>query len=112
MIVPLLFPFDRLEQRAEVARAEALIALALDDLEEERPRFGIVVVAGRLLEEDLQEVLVRPRAVDQDLELSQRVDALVDLADPEPNSIMVFLNDDHPPIPERMQFCLQGELVP
>jgi Zn-dependent protease with chaperone function len=35
-----------------------------------------------------------------------------DLSDPEPNSIMVFLNDDHPPIPERMQFCLQGELVP
>jgi hypothetical protein len=25
---------------------------------------------------------------------------------------MVFLNDDHPPIPERMQLCLQGELVP
>jgi Zn-dependent protease with chaperone function len=35
-----------------------------------------------------------------------------DLSDPEPNSIMVFLNDDHPPIPERMQFCLQGELAP
>ena len=34
-----------------------------------------------------------------------------DLADPEPNSIMVFLNDDHPPIPERMHFC-QGERVP
>ena len=45
----------------------------------------------------------------------------LDLSDPEPNSIMVFLNDDHPPIPERMQFCLnydpwskgrQGEFVP
>jgi len=29
-----------------------------------------------------------------------------DLADPEPSSIMVFLNDDHPPIAERIQFCL------
>jgi Zn-dependent protease with chaperone function len=29
-----------------------------------------------------------------------------DLADPEPNPIMVFLNDDHPPIAERIQFCL------
>ena len=34
-----------------------------------------------------------------------------DLADPEPNSIMVFLNDDHPPIAERMRFC-QGARVP
>ena len=39
--------------------AEALVALALDDLEEERPRLGVVVEAGRLLEEDLQQVLPR-----------------------------------------------------
>src|SRR5262245_58155765 len=62
----LLIPFDRLEQRAEVARAEALIALALDDLEEERSRLAIVVKAGRLLEKDLQQVLAALAAVDQD----------------------------------------------
>ena len=33
------------------------IALALDDLEEERPGLRIVVEAGRLLQEDLQQVL-------------------------------------------------------
>ena len=41
----------------KLPRAEALVALALDDLEEERARLGIVVEAGRLLQEDLQQVL-------------------------------------------------------
>src|SRR5262252_145284 len=74
-----LLALDGLEQRAEVAGPEPLVALALDDLEEERAGFGIVVQAGRLLEEDLQEVLPGLAAVDQDLELAQDLDALVDL---------------------------------
>ena len=76
-----LLPFDRLEQGTEVSGAEPLVPLALDDLEEERPGLGIVVAAGRLLEEDLQQVLVGLAAVDQDLQLAQEVDALVDGAD-------------------------------
>jgi len=51
----LLVAFDGLEQRAEVAGSKSLIALALDDLEEEGPGFGIAVQAGGLLEEDLQQ---------------------------------------------------------
>src|SRR5580698_1017268 len=64
-----LLPFDRFEQRAKVTGAEPLIPLALDDLEEERPGFRIVVTPGRLLQEDLQEILVRLGAVDEDLQL-------------------------------------------
>ena len=79
----MLFPLDRLEQRAEVPRAEALIALAFDDLEEERARLAIVVQAGGFLEEDLQQVFAARAAVDQDAELAQHVDALLDLADPD-----------------------------
>src|SRR5215831_19200265 len=74
----LLLALDRLEQRAEVAGAEPLIALALDDLEEERAGFAIVVKAGRLLQEDLQHVLPALGAVDQDAQLPQHADALVD----------------------------------
>src|SRR5262252_1271488 len=77
----LLFSLDRLEQRAEVARAEAPIALALNDLEEERPGLPIVVQPGRLLQEDLQHVLAALAAVDQDAQLAQHVDALLHLAD-------------------------------
>ena len=76
-----LLALDGLEERAEVAGAEALVALALDDLEEERPRLGIVVQAGRLLEEDLQQVLARRVAVDEDLELAQHAEVLVERAD-------------------------------
>ena len=54
---PAAAPLDRLEQRAEVPRAEPLIALALDDLEEERPGLAVVLAARRLLQEDLQQVL-------------------------------------------------------
>src|SRR5690606_2154280 len=42
-----LVEFDRLEQGLEVALAEALVALALDELEEDRP--------DRVLAEDLQQ---------------------------------------------------------
>src|SRR5689334_18548830 len=53
-----LIELDRFEQRPEVAFAEALIALALDDLEEDRTDHG----RG----EDLQQHLVlRRRAVDK-----------------------------------------------
>ena len=76
-----LLALDALEQRAEVAGAEPLVALALDDLVEERAGLGSLVEAGRLLEEDLQQVRVLVIAVDQDLELAQTSEVLVDLAD-------------------------------
>ena len=66
-----LLALDALEQRAEVAGAEAAVALALDDLVEERARARVAVEAGRLLEEDLQHVRVVVVAVDEDLELAQ-----------------------------------------
>src|SRR3546814_14856146 len=52
---------DGVEQRLEVALAEALVTLALDDLEEHRP--------DDVLGEDLQQAAAvrRRRAVDQDL---------------------------------------------
>ena len=55
-----LVELDRFEQRAEVALAEALVALALDDLEEDR--------ADHRLGEDLQQqpAALGRRAVDQD----------------------------------------------
>lgn len=61
-----LVAFDALEQRTEVAFAETFVALALDDLEEDRPE--------RVLGEDLQQLaLVRFRVgVDQDLVFASR----------------------------------------
>ena len=44
----------------------------------------IVVAAGRLLEEDLQQVFALLAAVDEDLQLAQGLDALLDLPDPDP----------------------------
>src|SRR4029078_8703598 len=79
----LLVPFDGLEQRPEVPRAEALVALALDDLEEERSGLGIVLAAGRLPQEDLQQVFAFGAAVDQDAQLAQDVEALRELTDPD-----------------------------
>ena len=59
-----LVEFDRLVQRLEVAVAEALVALALDDFEEDRADHG--------LGEDLQQdALVTDIAVDQDAVLLQ-----------------------------------------
>ena len=57
--------FDRLEQRAEVALAEALVALALDDLEEDRTDHGF----GEDLQQDAG--AVHRRAVHQDMVLVQ-----------------------------------------
>src|SRR5262249_13024401 len=55
-----LVPLDRFEERLEVALAEALVPLALDDLEEDR--------ADHRLGEDLQKNLaLLRRPVDQDL---------------------------------------------
>src|SRR4051794_23080074 len=69
-----LLALDRLEQRLEVALAEAARAVALDDLEEDRR-----AVAERL-REDLQQVALVV-SVDEDAEAAQVLDRLVDLAD-------------------------------
>src|SRR5947209_12846368 len=55
-----LVPFDRFEKGAEIALAEPLIALALDDLEKDRADDGVG--------EDLQQepLPLRRGAVDQD----------------------------------------------
>src|SRR5215471_13820019 len=55
-----LVELDRFEQRAEIALAEALVAAALDDLEENRPDYR--------LGEDLQQkpAALGRRAIDQD----------------------------------------------
>src|ERR1700736_2626456 len=62
-----LIELDRLEQGAEVALAEAFVALALDDLEKDR--------TDHVAREDLQQDALFGAAVDQDLpalELGQR----------------------------------------
>src|SRR5690606_13537051 len=79
-----LLPFDRLEQRLEVAGAKALGALALDDLVEQRRP-----VLDRL-GEDLQQVALVV-AVDQDAQLRQRRQVLVDRADPLGHRVVVRL---------------------
>src|SRR5258706_6527629 len=62
-----LVELDRFEQRLEVAFAEALVAFALDELEENRPEL--------VLAEDLQQQLAG-LAVDEDLALFQLGDVL------------------------------------
>src|SRR6185503_7508608 len=62
-----LVELHRLEQRLEVALAEALVPFPLDELEEDRPEL--------VLAEDLQEQLARS-SVDQDLALLQLGQAL------------------------------------
>src|SRR5262245_9869478 len=71
---PRLLALDGLEQRLEVALAEASRAVPLDDLEEQRRP-----VLHRL-GEDLQQVTLFV-AIDQDAQLGQLPDVLVDLAD-------------------------------
>jgi hypothetical protein len=66
-----LVEFDRLEQGAEIAFAETLVALALDDLEEDR--------SDHVLGEDLQQQLalgVVAVAIDQDAQAAQFVEVL------------------------------------
>src|ERR1044071_4157395 len=67
---PDLVEVDGLEQGLEVALAEALVALALDQLEEDRP--------DHVLGEDLQQqaLALAGRAVDQDAVGAQAVDVL------------------------------------
>src|SRR5678815_5297385 len=50
-----LLALDAFEQRPEVAGAEALVTLALDQLVEEGARLIVVIQARRLFEEDLQQ---------------------------------------------------------
>ena len=68
-----LVELDALEQGLEVAFAESFVALALDDLEEDR--------ADHFLGEDLQQQFVRRAlmrgAVDQDAQAAQLVEVLV-----------------------------------
>src|SRR4051794_10346911 len=79
-----LFALDGLEERLEVALAEAARAVALDDLEEDGR-----AVADRL-REDLQHVALVV-AVDEDAESAQVLQALLDLADPLRDVLVVGL---------------------
>src|SRR5579864_2295372 len=65
-----LIELERLEQRLEIAFAETLVALALDDLEEAR--------ANDVLREDLQQqpLALGRGAVDQDATLAQALQVL------------------------------------
>src|SRR5690606_24839443 len=74
----LLLALDALEQGAEVASAEALIALPLNELEEERPGLGLAVQGLRIFEEDLQHVAAGALAIDQDAVLAQQLHRLLD----------------------------------
>src|ERR687885_1070182 len=81
-----LLALDRLEQRLEVAVAEAARAVALDDLEEDRR----AVADG--LGEDLQEVALVV-AVDEDALLAEVGELLDDLWDARGNLVVVGLGD-------------------
>src|SRR5205085_721207 len=70
-----LFQLDRLEERLEVADAEAARAAPLDDLEEQR---GPILHRPR---KRLQQIAVLV-AVDEDAQLADHVEILADLADP------------------------------
>ena len=74
---------DRLEQRAEVALAETLVALALDDLEEDR--------ADDVLREDLQQhaLALLGIAVDEDAPLAQLLERLVVTRDARRDALVV-----------------------
>src|SRR5690348_2743135 len=81
-----LLALDRLEQRLEVAVAEAARAVALDDLEEHRG-----AVADRL-REDLQQVALVV-AVDQDALLAQVGKLLDDLGHARGDLVVIRLGD-------------------
>src|ERR687890_2730686 len=80
----LLLALDRLEQRLEVALAQAARAVALDDLEEDRR-----AVAERL-GEDLQQVALVV-GVDEDAEPAEVLQVLLDLADAAGHVVVVRL---------------------
>src|SRR5918911_225296 len=81
-----LLALDRLEQRLEVAVAEAAGAVTLDDLEEDRR-----AVADRL-REDLQEIALVV-AIDEDALLAQVGELLDDLGHARGDLVVVRLGD-------------------
>src|SRR5690606_22197175 len=68
--------FDAVEQRAEIALAKASIAASFDELDEEGASLGGARDPSRVLQEDLQQMIVRTRAVDEDLVSLQGVEEL------------------------------------
>src|ERR687885_2998264 len=98
-VAPLgLLALDRLEQRLEVAVAEAARAVALDDLQEHRR-----AVADRL-REDLQQVALVV-SVDEDAEAAQVREVLVDLPDPGGDLLVVGVGraqELDAPLPHRL----------
>src|SRR5881394_1696883 len=80
---PDLVLLDGLEQRAEVALAEALVALPLDDLEEDR--------ADDVPGEDLQQqpLALLGIAVDQDAALAQLVERLAVAGDARADALII-----------------------
>src|SRR3990172_4673839 len=112
----LLVALVRLEEGTEVPRAEARVSLALDDLVEERARRRVVIEAGRVLEEDLQEVAPRRGAVDEDLELAQLRHFLVDrahadLLEPVREHVVVAARGGHELDPPGAHVAHRGEDV-
>src|SRR6266550_7169579 len=81
-----LFALQRLEQRLEVSGAEALGALPLNDLVEERR-----TVLHRLREYLQQISFLVP--IDQDSEIAYRCQILVDLANPLRHGVVVSTRD-------------------
>jgi len=65
-----LVQLDGFEQRLEIALAEAVVALALDELEEDRPDH----VGGEDLQQEAAALVLA--AVDEDAALAQRLDVL------------------------------------
>src|SRR5829696_2139306 len=91
-----LLALDRLEERLEVARAEAGGTVTLDDLEEDRR-----AIAERL-GEHLEEVALVV-AVDEDPEALEVVKRLVDLADPLGDLVVVRVGRAQEPHAARLE---------
>src|SRR5207247_6501676 len=84
-----LVALDRFKKGAEIALAEPLIALALDDLEKDRADHGFG--------EDLQEqpLTLRRRAVDQDLVALQSRRILAMAGEPRVDRLVIALRHRH-----------------
>src|SRR5262249_43855202 len=80
--VTVLRPLDGLEERAEVAVAEALVAASLDELVEKGTRPLVAVEARRFAQEDLEHVFV-VLAVDEYLEVLELGEIVRDVLDAE-----------------------------
>src|SRR5690606_28099418 len=79
-----LVQLDGVEQGLEIGLAEGLVALALDDLEEDR--------AKQVLGEDLQQQAVLVVAVDQDAVLAHPLDVLAVAGDPFVDQVEIGLD--------------------